>query len=113
MSRVDGYPQPYGAVIESIGTHVGPASYAALVQGSPPSGGDILYAAELGLKFFDSVEVLGFDATGTYTAMPVWATGITDQPTYVRLIWYVPGLVEVTPATALNTISLRIRATGH
>lgn len=114
MSRIDGYPQPYGAVIESIATHLGPASYTAITPGSPPTGGDTLSAAEFGLKFFDSVEVQGLDDTGTYTAYPVWATDITDQPTSVLLQWVTSaGGAEVGGGTNLGAKSLRIRATGH
>ena len=115
MSRIGSgqYPAPPGSQLESISTHVGPALYATLVQGTPPTGGDTLNADEFGLKFFDSVEVLGLDATGTYTALPIWDSGITGQPTSVKLIWYSAGLVEVANATPLSAYTLRIRATGQ
>ena len=114
MSAIDGYPQPEGAAIETVGTHVGPASYTAITVASPATGGDKLEAAELGLKFFDSVEVLGTDITGQYSAMPVWSEGITGQPTSVKLLWFlaVSG-AEVTGAVDLSAKTLRIRARGH
>lgn len=115
MSRIGSgqYPAPPGSQLESIATHAGPATYTVLTPGSPPTGGDTLEAVEFGLKFFDSVEVLGYDATGGYTAMPVWDLGITEQPTSVKLIWFTNALVEVVGGVALSAKVLRIRATGQ
>lgn len=115
MSNIDGYPQPYAGVIEAMGTHAGPASYTQVTPGSPPTGGDTLQASELGLKFFDSVEVQGTDATGEYTALPIFSgTNIDLQPTSVKLVWItVAGGAEVAGATNLSAKTLRIRATGH
>lgn len=113
MTAIDGYPQPYAAKIEGLATHLGPASYTQVTPGSPPTGGDTLYAAEFGLKFFDSVEVQGLDDTGTYGAHAVWPGNISGQPTSVKLFWFTAaGGAEVGGATDLSAKSLRIRATG-
>lgn len=107
------YPAPPGSQLESIATHTGPNPYVPIAVASPPTGGDTLEAVEFGLKFFDSVEVLGTDATGHYTAQAVWDKGITEQPSSVKLLWLVAtNMIEV-GSVDLSSITLRIRATGQ
>lgn len=113
------YPAPPGGRLEGVGTHLGPASYTPVTTGSPPTGGDTLNADEFGLKVFDSVEVLGYDATGEYTAFPIWDAGIDERPSSVKLVWFHDSGAtprtdrEVTSATDLSEVSLRIRVTGE
>jgi hypothetical protein len=47
------YPTAWGDKKVSVIVHNGPALYAPIVQGSPPTGGDVVTATELGLKSID------------------------------------------------------------
>jgi len=108
------YPAPPGGRLEGVATHAGPASYVEIVVASPPTGGDTLNANEFGLKFFDSVEVLGCSDDGQFSAYPVWNKGIRSRPSSVKLLWFTAdGGVEVVATTNLSARSLRIRVTGE
>lgn len=112
-SNLDGYPRDVIGKRLSVATHAGPAAYAVVVPGSPPSGGDTLRASEFGLKSFDAVLPMT-DDTGTYTGYAVFPNGIgVPSPTCI-LEWFHIGStgLEVTVGTNLSARKMRILAWG-
>jgi|SRR5579872_3355498 len=62
------YPQVIGSRRLSIINHVGPSSYTAISDATPPTGGDTVQASEFGLKYLEAVIVLGSD-NGQYSGV--------------------------------------------
>jgi hypothetical protein len=100
--------------------HVGPSDYTVVVESSPIhvplTGGDILYAAEAGLKLFDYV---GFAISddGTYLVQPIPASRSDDQvgaPTSSYILrWVVVSTgAEVAVHTFLADQVVRLFALG-
>lgn len=87
------FPQAVGNRMVSILDHKGPASYTPVTPGTPPAactGGDILTAAECGLKSITAVSGQ-VDNTGTYdveASMEV-KTGGAAEVSQVALMWRV------------------------
>ena len=103
--------------------HTGPTSYTAITAGTPPAaptGGDAISAQACGLKFIESVIVLG-DSSGTYTGIayqpPVSKTGNPagqgGAATSVPLAWITAHTgAEVAGATDLHLAQLQLVVIG-
>ncbi len=68
MRPLDGYPTSWGSSRASVMGVVGPAAYTPVVPGTPPAvatGGQVIYAKDFGLKYFDFVAG-GLSDSGTY-----------------------------------------------
>jgi hypothetical protein len=88
ISNVTGFPFSLGGDrILGACDHTGPASYATVVPGATPTGGDTIYPAEMGLKEFTRI-IPGMSDDGTYiihgvvipggaSAVLLWATANT------------------------------------
>ena len=85
MPLIRDFPQGWGNRMISVIDHVGPASYASVVTGAPPTGGDPVTAAEFGLKSLSAVYA-GLSDDGQYNveATPGLAAA-QESPTF-RLI---------------------------
>lgn len=113
-NTLDGYPQGfagdrYGSCID----HIGPASYAVVVVGTPPTGGDLLLASEFGLKIITMAWGSVSD-NGQFRADLTPTVGAKGEPTswIIRYVVDATG-VEVTAATNLSARSFRIFAIGR
>jgi hypothetical protein len=107
------FPQAIGNRMVSLIDHKGPASYAALAPGTPPTGGDVLTAAECGMKFISAVSGQ-VDSTGTYTAEATETVGSQGEVTQVRLCWFVIATgLQVAGAVNLSGSSMRLIVWGR
>jgi hypothetical protein len=110
ISNVEGFPFSIGGDrILGACDHAGPASYVTVVTGATPSGGDTLYPAEMGLKYFSRI-IPGMSDDGQYiihgvvvpggaTAVLFWATANTGA--------------QVGNATNLSARTAKIMAIGR
>src|SRR5260370_33748373 len=109
---VKGWPQARGAKYESVVDHTGPASYTVVTTGDPVTGGDIVTAAEFGLKFLDYVEATGSE-DGVYDVVPIVSALDPVPRTQVTLRWFPrAGSVEVAATTNLSAKHVRLCAVG-
>jgi hypothetical protein len=107
-----GYPMAVGAKRESIAIHYGPASYATVVTGATPSGGDTLRASEFGLKYLEDVNP-AVSTDGLYWVDYVSPPGVST-PASVILIWTLAATgAQVTAGTNLSASGVRVRGRGH
>jgi hypothetical protein len=92
----------------------GPASYTAVVTGSPPTGGQLITAADCGLQSLDWVQSQGSD-DGQYDIMVVPAPFSLGNPMpAVRLMWVVAATgAQVTAAVNLSARTVRLYVTGR
>lgn len=89
--------------------HKGPASYATLVPGTTPSGGDTIYPQEFGLKLFTRI-IPCMSNDGTYLVFGVVAPGGKQA----QLIWVTANTgAQVAAATNLSTLTAQISAVGR
>ena len=103
--------------------HTGPASYTQITPGAQPAqptGGDSVSAASCGLKFIESIIVLG-DSSGKYSGFafqpPVNLTGNPAgqgaAATKVPLQWVISATgAEVAGAVDLHTFQLQLIVIG-
>lgn len=99
-----------GARRRSILQHFGPVSYTQLTFG-PVAAGDIVTAAQLGLKTIESVSVSDAADDGVHGVIAVL---VGTEPTQVFLGWYttITLAAQVNGAVNLSALSCRIDATG-
>ncbi len=104
-----------------LADHYGPASYVQVTPGTPPTNGDGISAAALGLNSIEAVVCMG-NSTGAYVlvAFPQQVTTAgqligTGADKTVKCAWYTltaGGLVETAASTNLSAVSCRILAIG-
>jgi len=112
-ATLDGYPQGVGDRYISLVDHKGPASYVQLAVATPPTGGDVLTAAECGLKFIDAVSGQLSD-DGQYAVEATETVGAGGEVVQVRLAWLKlsTGLQEA-GATNLSARTVRLVVWGR
>ena len=105
-----GYPMAVGAKNLSIVPHAGPASYTQVTTG-PLAGGDVVQAAEFGLKWIERINA-GMTSDGLYT---VQAFNQTNGPvTSIILRWVVVSTGnQVAGAVNLSGSSVLLEAIGQ
>jgi hypothetical protein len=113
MSRF-GYPKVPGDSLWSVVDVTGPASYTVITPGTPPTGGQLLTAADCGLQSMDWVQSMGSD-NGTYDVACIAAPFSAGNPLPgVRLQWVTSAAgTEVTGGTALNARTVRLLVIGR
>jgi hypothetical protein len=124
-----GYPKVPGDAVWSVLDVVGPASYVQVVPGSPPTGGQLITAADFGMQALDFVAAMAPN-TATPAAIvsvipviPPLPPGVViftpdmfnAEMTSVILEWWVSSPVFGQAATnaALNTEIVRLYAIGR
>jgi hypothetical protein len=111
---LNGFPaQGIGDRVISVVDHKGPASYASVVTGAPPSGGDSLTAAECGMKYIEAV-FAGLSDDGTYNveASPTVSGG--GAATSAVLMWITANTgAQVGAATNLSARTIRCLVIGR
>lgn len=108
------YPQPRGRKLESVATLAGPASYAVVVPGASPTGGQLVNNLQqvFGFNYVDFVDAAG-DGTGTYRVNVIFVGQPQQGAPQFRLQWIVAATgAEVTAATNLSTFSVRLLGVG-
>jgi hypothetical protein len=116
-----GYPDAWGSTKVCVFIHTGPASYAAVVVASPPTGGDVVQAAEAGMKTFDFVNGDMTSDDGQFRVEVLSPNGNTAGnacaavPTKTMLLrWIVVATgVEVAPAVNLAGRTVRLLGIGQ
>lgn len=107
-------PLPLGDRWVSEVNHIGPSSYTQVTPGTPPTGGDVLYASACGLKYIQSVFGLAMDSTGTYIVCGVpGATGQTDQTSMILRWFTAASMAEVAGATNLSGKNVVLTVIGR
>jgi len=111
--NVADFPQGWGNRMVALVDHKGPASYASIVTGTPPTGGDSLTAAECGLKYISAV--LGaLSDDGQYAVDATMTVGAEGEVTKVILGWAVFNTgAQVTAATNLSARTVRLLVIGR
>src|SRR5215472_6456806 len=88
MSRFS-YPKVPGDGLWSIVDVTGPTSYAVIVVGTPPGGGQLVTAADCGLISIDWIQSMGSD-DGQYDIVCIPAPFTLGNPLVaVRLMWLI------------------------
>jgi hypothetical protein len=113
-SVLAGFPASSGSDrLMSIVDHKGPASYATLVTGSPPTGGDSLTAKECGLNYITAVSAQLSD-DGQYLVDASSMVGGGGESTSVVLIWTTANTgAQVSNATNLSARTIRLMVYGR
>jgi len=114
MIPIPGYPQPIGAKTEVVAAIRGPASYVAIVPGTPPTGGQLIQVRDLGLKYLEHAQCT-LTQDGLYEAVVTAATVIAGPIPVAsfRLMWRGAATgVECAPGTVLNNVGVAVRAVG-
>jgi hypothetical protein len=112
LSNIPGFPAPFGND-RYVGAcdHVGPSSYVQVVTGAPPSGGDTLYASEMGLKLIDRV-IPSLSDDGQYEIFGVPVPG--SSPNYAVLIWSIAATgAQVGAGVSLAARNAKVMAVGR
>jgi hypothetical protein len=114
VQQLSQYPCPPGNRNQAVGSFSGPAAYAQVVPGNPPTGGFQLTAAQLGLV---SIEFMtcSLDASGTYNAEVIFPSNFlpNDDVPYVIIEFTLAATgAQVAGATNLSAINWRFQAFG-
>jgi len=123
MRTMNGYPDSFGAKRASVFPHRGPTTYVVIDENVAPilaGGGDLVYANEAGMKYFDHV-MGGSSDSGTYfvQVIPTTVSGIVATPgaipqpgTSARLKWLVAATGAEAAAVDLSAEIVRLFAVG-
>src|SRR6266436_4470511 len=110
---LDGYPQGWGDRYISVVDHKRPASYTQIGIATPPTGGDVLTAAECGLKFISAVNG-GISDDGQFSVEASMTAGGGAEVAQVRLLWSVATTgAQVAGATNLSARTIRFWVMGR
>src|SRR5712671_6513190 len=115
---LDGYPAGgFGDRYVSVVDHLGPVSYVVLTNGTPPTGGDSISAAEAGLKSISAAFAVGLSDNGQFMALVSVGVGGKAEPTSFFISYFVraggAAWVEVTAATNLSARTFRFFCIGR
>jgi hypothetical protein len=113
-SCLNGFPAAVaGDRYMSVVDHKGPASYATVVTGTPPTGGDVLQASECGLKYITAVSgQISDDGQFSVEATPTVGGG--GEATSVILLWVTVNTgAQVGNATNLSARTIRLIVFGR
>jgi hypothetical protein len=113
MSRFS-YPKVPGDGLWSIVDVTGLASYAVIVIGTPPTGGQLVTPADCGLQSIDWIQSMGSD-NGQYDVTCYPAPFTLGNPfAGVRLQWLTAATgAEAIAATNLSARSVRLLVIGR
>lgn len=118
LSFFPDYPQSaFGnkrVVVVDLTGPAAPAGYVAIVQGSPPTGGQAVVALDVGLTSIEYAECSGSD-NGQYTGVIFPGVALPNGKgfTSVRVMWLTAATgAEVAPGTPLNARGLRLLLVG-
>ena len=117
------YPTIFGDRKVGMWNHTGPASYVAVINGTPASGGDSVPAAELisqtGMRFADVISGLLGSDNGQYevTAIPIDGNAQRTDGFVPSKNWILRWLVsatgaEVAPGVNLSARTVKLLALG-
>lgn len=110
MAMLPDYPSPPGNKNISIVTVAGPASYTAVTNGSPPTGGQALTARDVGLP--NGVEFIEACASddGQYEVAVIFPSNPAKGASSVILRWVVSATgAEVSGTTDLSARKVRLK----
>jgi hypothetical protein len=112
-AQLAGYPQGVGDRFHSVVDHKGPTSYATLVTGNPPTGGDTLTAIECGLRFISAV-IGGLSDDGQFRCEGTVGAAGQAEAAQAKLIWTVAATgAQVANTTNLSARSARLMVIGR
>lgn len=107
-------PHTPGDEVYARGTFNGPVSYTQVTPGSPPTGGQIVNAKDLGFTGGITHMDISGDGTGAFSAVAIFDNSPLIPMMQVRILWLTAGTgAQVAGATNLSTKVLRFRAEGR
>lgn len=107
------YPAVPGNKPFTIHDITGPASYAQVSNGTPPTGGQAVNASDMGLVDVEFA-MDGYSDNGQYVAQPILTTRPNGGAPQLILRWVVAATgAEASGATNLSARTVRIAAIGH
>jgi hypothetical protein len=109
------YPAPPGNKRWVVADIDGPASYTAITPGTPPTGGQVVRAGDIGLQNIEWAQVSGSD-NGQYDGVCYIVGGLGNPAkaagTQFQLQWITAATGAEAGAVNLSARSLRIVALG-
>lgn len=113
MSIFADYPAPPGNKRFSIAQIYGPSSYTQVSAASPPTGGDVHYANEFGLKEIEFAVAIGGDGGLYGVQVIIDSTYASRAAPTIRLMWVTLATgVEASAQADLDAVKVRILAIG-
>ena len=107
------YPAPPGNKRWTVATITGPASYTQITTGTPPTGGQLVNASDIGLVDMDFA-FPGISDNGQYLAIPIFENNPQRAATRVRVLWLTAATgAQVAGATNLSARTFRLSAFGN
>lgn len=110
MSRYS-YPKSPGDERWAVTDMTGPASYTAIVTGTPPTGGQIIRAADFGLQSLDWVQSMGSD-NGQYDIVCIPNGFTLGNPLASFLLQWIVSATGAEVAGAVNLSARTVRLLG-
>lgn len=118
--NIEGYPTSFGNQRVCLFIHTGPASYTAITNATPPTGGDTVQAIEAGLKYLDALVCPMTSDDGQYIVQAVSINGngagagtAAVPATTMKLRWLTAATgAEVSGGTNLSARTIRLLAIG-
>ncbi len=112
MPNLPQYPSPPGNLNQVVAAVPGPASYTTVVVGSPPSGGIVVTAQQLGLTSIHWAEG-GVSDDGAFGIVPIFdGNPLTGAPQVRFLAYTLNTGAQVSAVTNLSARTFRIFAFG-
>lgn len=113
QSNLPDYPAPPGNKPVNIVNIVGPSSYTQISTGSPPTGGQVVKATDIGMQ---QIEFCfgGTSDDGQYGVEPILDGNPAGGASQMRLAWYVLNTgAQVSGATNLSARTMRLFVLGR
>lgn len=105
------YPKPPGDKLISVATLAGPSTYAPVVTGSPPTGGQTILASDFGLVDFDFVHGSLSD-DGQYGVNVIYPNNPQEPVTSAILQWFTAATGVEAGAVDLSGRTVRLLLRG-
>jgi hypothetical protein len=100
-----GYNTPFRDKLLGILDHTGPSNYA--------TGGEVIYATDLGLLGIDFAQVAAVSMSGNYTAIVLYPVNAFNSCQHINLAWYVYSTGnQAAPGTNLSGEHIRLEVIG-
>lgn len=115
VSNLSDYPQTgFGSRRAVIADLTGPNPYAVIGIATPPTGGQLVRATDLGLVNIESLSLMGSD-DGQYSGVlfPGSLSGAGQGVSQVRVMWVTAATEAQAGAVDLSGRTMRLMAIGY
>jgi hypothetical protein len=107
-----GFPSPPGNKLVAIGEVTGPSSYSTISTGSPPTGGQTVYATDFGMVALDFAEG-GASDDGQYGVRPIFPSNPNGPVSSILLMWYTLATGAQVASGDLSGRTARLKVEGY